>query len=445
MSRLSPAEIIALDRAHVWHPFTQAQTAPDPVVIERGAGVSLFEPDGREWLDLVSSWWVNLHGHGHTGIAEAIAAQARTLEHVIFAQITHRPAAELSARLAAALPAGLERVFFSDNGSTAIEVAMKAALQLHRNQGQNQRQRFLAFDGGYHGDTVGAMSAGVSSGFFNAWTEMLFPVDVLDLPTTWIGDDAVEAKEAAALAALDQHLAACGDQIVAAIIEPLVQGASGMRMHRAGFLKQAAERLRAAGVLVIFDEVMTGFGRTGAVFACQQVGFSPDFLCLSKGLTGGFLPMALTITTPAVYEAFLDPSVEKAFLHGHSYTANPLGCAAALASLDLTLSADCAAQRQRIERHHRAALAELADLPMVCQPRVQGTIAALTIRMPDGPNGKGGYASPLGAQLTASFRQNGLLLRPLGNVVYMLPPYCISDEQLERGWQGIRRALLALR
>lgn len=440
----SVADVIALDRAHVWHPFTQAMTAPDPLVIERGEGVSLFDAQGNEWLDLVSSWWVNLHGHGHPAIAAAIAEQAKTLEHVIFAQITHRPAAELSAKLVAALPDGLERVFFSDNGSTAIEVALKAALQMRRNQGQDQRTRFLAFEGGYHGDTVGAMSTGVSSGFFNAWKEMLFPVDVLGLPTTWIGDEAQQAKEEAALAALDRHLDAYAGQTIAAIIEPLVQGASGMRMHSARFLKAAAERIRAAGVLVIFDEVMTGFGRTGALFACQEVGFTPDFICLSKGLTGGFLPMALTITTAEIYQAFLDPSIEKAFLHGHSYTANPLGCAAALASLEITLSESCHAQRQAIEAGHRAALADLASLPMVAETRVQGTIGALTIRQGEQGNGEG-YGSPLGPQLSASFRAAGLLLRPLGNVVYLLPPYCITPAQLARGWDGVRAALLALR
>jgi adenosylmethionine-8-amino-7-oxononanoate aminotransferase len=441
MSAKTSGDVLALDHAHVWHPFTQAQTAPEPLVIERAEGSCLYDDQGREWLDLVSSWWVTLHGHAHPAIAQAIAQQAQTLEHVIFAQITHRPAATLAARLAAAAPSGLDRVFFSDNGSTAIEVALKAALQMRRNQGDSQRTRFLAFEGGYHGDTVGAMSAGVSSRFFDAWQEMLFPIDILPLPTTWIDDPEVEAKEARALKALDQHLDQHGDHLIAAIIEPLVQGASGMRMHRAGFLRQAAEKLRAAGVLVIFDEVMTGFGRTGSLFAAHEVGFTPDFMCLSKGLTGGFLPMSITLTSNAVYQAFLDPSIERAFLHGHSYTANPLGCAAALAALDLTLSAQCTAQRQAINAHHRAALAELAELPMVQETRVQGTIGALTVRL---PNSSEGYGSAIGPALTRSFHADRLLLRPLGNVVYMLPPYCTNQEQLTRGWQGIRRALLGL-
>lgn len=431
-------DVLALDRAHVWHPFTQAQTAPEPLVMTRGEGTRLYDDQGREWLDLISSWWVTLHGHAHPGIAQAIAEQAQTLEHVIFAQITHSPAARLAARLAAAAPEGLQRVFFSDNGSTAIEVALKAALQMRRNQGNQKRSRFLAFEGGYHGDTVGAMSAGVSSRFFDAWQEMLFPIDVLPLPTTWIDDPEVEEKEALALAALDRHLDQHGDALVAAIIEPLVQGASGMRMHRPGFLRQAAEKLRAAGVLVIFDEVMTGFGRTGSLFAAHEVGFTPDFMCLSKGLTGGFLPMSVTLTREEVYQAFLDPSIERAFLHGHSYTANPLGCAAALAALDLTESAACLAQRRAIETQHRAALSDLAALPMVHEPRVQGTIAALTVRLP----GSGeGYGSAVGPRLTASFRQSGLLLRPLGNVVYMLPPYCTSQEELAKGWDGVAKAL----
>ncbi|MCA1940999.1 MAG: adenosylmethionine--8-amino-7-oxononanoate transaminase [Caenispirillum bisanense] len=434
-------ELLRLDRAHVWHPFTQAQTAPEPLPVVSAHGAVLVEDGGREILDLISSWWVNLHGHAHPAIADAIADQARRLEQVIFAGFTHEPAVRLSARLAQILPGGLDKVFFSDNGSTAVEVALKAALQVFRNRGETGRTRFLAFDGGYHGDTVGAMSAGVSSKFFEAWQEMLFPVDILPVPATWMGDADVEAREAEALAALERHLDAHGRHIAAAIIEPLVQGASGMRMHRPEFLRAVTERLRAHGVLVIFDEVMTGFGRTGALFACLGAGVAPDFICLSKGLTAGFLPMSLTVTTTVLHDAFLGDSLDRAFLHGHSFTANPLGCAAALASLDLLLADDCTQARTRIEAFHRAALADLAGHPLVARPRVQGTIAAFDVPV---AAGEGGYASAVGPRLKESFARDGLLIRPLGNVVYLLPPYCVTDAQLTRAWEGISRALSSL-
>lgn len=431
-------ELLRLDRAHVWHPFTQAHTAPEPLVVRRAHGAVLEDMDGRQVLDLISSWWVNLHGHAHPALVEAIATQAARLEQVIFAGTTHEPAVRLASRLAALLPGGLDRVFFSDNGSTAVEVAMKIALQYCRNRGDGQRNRFLAFDGGYHGDTVGAMSAGVSSRFFTAWQEMLFPVDILPVAATWQGDAAVEAREAEALATLGRHLAEHGATTIAALIEPLVQGACGMRMHRPQFLRGVVERLRAHGVLVIFDEVMTGFGRTGDLFACLGAGVEPDFVCLSKGLTGGFLPMAVTVTTTAIHDAFLDERVDRAFLHGHSFTANPLGCAAALASLDLLLDDACTAARVRIGAIHADRLAALADHPLVRRPRLQGAIAALDVEVAGGDSG---YAAAVGPRLRQSFARDGLLIRPLGNVVYLLPPYCLSDDQLHRAWDGIARAL----
>ena len=430
-----------LDRALVWHPFTQVQTAPAPVPIRAGRGATLIDTEGREILDLISSWWVNLHGHAHPAIAQAIADQAHRLEQVIFAGFTHEPAVELCRRLAGLLPEGLDRFFFSDNGSTAVEVALKMTLQACRNRGESERTRFLAFDGGYHGDTVGAMSAGVSSHFFEAWRELLFPVDVLPVPATWIDDPEVEAKEASALEALDRHLEAHGSRTIAAILEPLVQGASGMRMHRPAFLRALVERLREKGVLVIFDEVMTGFGRLGKPFACLEAGVAPDLICLSKGLTGGFLPMSLTVTRTAIHEVFLDDSIDRAFLHGHSFTANPLGCAAALASLDLLLDPACTAARARIERRHREDLAARVNAsPLARHFRVQGTIAAFEVDLPER-----GYGSGTSGQLKASFLERGLLIRPLGDTIYLLPPYCIEDGELERAYAGIGEALDHLR
>ena len=426
-----------LDRQHVWHPFTQAQTAPDPIPITSAKGIRLYAEDGREFLDLISSWWVNLHGHAHPTIAAAIAKQAHTLEQVIFAGFTHQPAAQLAHELVQRLPAGLTRVFFSDDGSTAVEVALKMALQYWRNQGEAQRTRFLAFEGGYHGDTVGAMSVGRGSDFFSTYGSLLFEVGLLPYPQTWDGDADVVSKEQAALAVLDAYLAQHGETLAGIIIEPLVQGAAGMRMCRPEFLQQLAAKLRAAGILLIFDEVMTGFGRTGAMFAAIKAQVMPDLICLSKGLTAGFLPMSVTVASEAIYAAFLGENFDRALIHGHSFTANPLGCAAALASLQVFEDEQTLAKLPQIEAWHRQGLAQLAGHPAVQHVRVTGTIAAFDVVTADA-----GYTSAVGAKLKAFFHERGLLLRPLGNVVYLLPPYCVTQDELALAYQTIGEALI---
>lgn len=428
--------ILDLDRRHVWHPFTQAQTAPDPIPIASAQGIRLYAEDGREFLDLISSWWVNIHGHAHPTIAAAIAQQAHTLEQVIFAGFTHQPAAQLAYELVQRLPVGLTRVFFSDDGSTAVEVALKMALQYWRNHGETQRTRFLAFEGGYHGDTVGAMSAGKGCGFFDTYGSLLFEVGLLPFPATWDGDTAVAAKEQAALAQLDTYLTDHGDTLAAVIIEPLVQGSAGMRMCRPEFLQALAARLRTAGILLIFDEVMTGFGRTGAMFASLKAHVTPDIICLSKGLTAGFLPMSVTVASEAIYAAFLGESFDRALVHGHSFTANPLGCAAALASLQVFANEQTLAKLPQIERWQRQGLATLVEHPLVQRVRVTGTIAAFDVVAADA-----GYTSAIGAQLKAFFHERGLLLRPLGNVVYVLPPYCVTEAELKQAYGIILEGL----
>ena len=423
-----------LDRRHLWHPFTQEKTAPPPIAIREARGAVLTAEDGRQYLDLISSWWVTLHGHAHPTIAAAIARQAERLEQVIFAGFTHRPAVELARRLAALLPGDLDRVFFSDDGSTAVEVALKLSHQYWRNLGR-VRRRFLAFDGGYHGDTVGAMSAGARSGFFDAFSGLLFQVDALPYPETWEGDDTVEEKEAAALAALDSYLGEHGAETAAMIVEPLIQGAGGMRMCRPEFLRALAKRLRQAGVLLIFDEVMTGFGRTGALFACLKAKVTPDLICLSKGLTGGFLPLSVTVCRNHIYKAFLDESFGKAFAHGHSFTANPLGCAAALASLDLLEGEETPRRWSEIEALHRRRLTALAAHPKVARARVTGTVAALDFKTDET-----GYSAAVGPRLKDFFLRRGLLIRPLGNVVYLLAPYCITNAELDLAYDAIETA-----
>jgi adenosylmethionine---8-amino-7-oxononanoate aminotransferase len=433
MSDYSFEELDNLDQRFLWHPFTQAATHARPLLAVSAQGPWVRDSDGRDYLDMVSSWWVNLHGHANPVIAKAIAEQASSLEQVIFAEFTHRPAITLAARIAALLPGDLERVFYSDDGSTAVEVALKMALQYWRNLGQG-RTAFVGFDGGYHGDTVGAMSVGQTSGYFSMWDDMMFPARIAPYPATWDGDPDCDEKEARALAGLEAVLE--DRQVAAVIIEPLVQGASGMRMCRPGFLQQVESRVRQAGSLLIVDEVMTGFGRTGALFASDKAAISPDLICLSKGLTGGFLPMAMTVARPFIYDAFLGQDISRAFLHGHSYTANPLGCAAGLASLDLLLDPACALRRVRIEAIHTERLARLAAKALIAKPRHQGTIAAFEVPIRgDRPD------SVIGSLLKREFRARGLILRPLGRVVYVLPPYCTSDDQLNFVWDEIELVL----
>jgi adenosylmethionine-8-amino-7-oxononanoate aminotransferase len=429
------SELIALDRRHVWHPFTQEQTAPDPVGIARGRGAILETVDGRELLDLISSWWVNLHGHAHPYIAEAVAAQARELEQVIFAGFTHEPAVRLASRLAEKLPGDLNRVFFSDDGSTAVEVGLKLAVQYWRNRGE-PRERLLAFDGGYHGDTVGAMSVGRGSGFFEAFSPLLFDVARLPFPETWLDDPDVDAREQAAFDWLEAYLDEYGSTTAAMILEPLVQGAGGMRMCRPGFVREVARRLRACGILLVFDEVMTGFGRTGELFAAERADVTPDIICLSKGLTGGFLPLSVTVASEAVYETFLAADFDRAFTHGHSFTANSLGCAAANASLDLLETGDARLAWGRIESAHAAFLEHLDRHPRVSRRRLTGTIAAFDVS-----DEQGGYNAAVGTALKKAFLDRGLLLRPLGNVVYFLPPYCVDDMQLARAYDRVIEVL----
>ncbi len=314
---------------HLWHPTTQVATSPAPLQIKRAQGCLLELQDGRQLIDAISSWWVTLHGHAEPAIAAAIGRQALQLEQVIFANFSHAPAEQLATRLAAL--SGLERLFFSDNGSTAVEVALKIAWQWWRNQGSDRRQ-IIAFEGAYHGDTFGAMAVGDRSIFTAPYEELLFDVARISWPHTHWGDDSVDVREAQALLELEQALAT---PTAAVILEPLIQGASGMHMVRPSFLRAVQERVRSCSALLIADEVMTGFGRTGSLFASQRAGLQPDLMALSKGLTGGFLPMGATLAREQLYRGFISQEPTHTFFHGHSFTANPLGCAAALASLDL--------------------------------------------------------------------------------------------------------------
>ena len=411
------------DRAVIWHPYTPMKLRPNALGIVRGEGVHLYDEHGKAYIDAVSSWWVNLHGHSHPQIAQAIYQQAQKLAHSMFANLTHEPAVQLAERLLAITPGEMRHVFYSDNGSCATEIAIKMALQAFTNRAQ-PRRTIVALADGYHGDTFGAMSASGRGLFTEPFDDKLFNVAFIPAPT--------RERAAESLAAL-QKILANGD-VAALIVEPLVQGAAGMQMHDADALSQLFAAAKAAGAYVIADEVMTGFGRTGTLFACNQLSVAPDMICLSKGLTGGTLPMAVTLCTDAVYDAFYSDDVRHALYHGHSYTANPIACAAALASLDLLLTDECAQARAMIADAHHAFADEMTTHAKIENVRTCGTILAMTIRTSSGSH----YLSQERDRIYHYFLNRGVLLRPIGNVLYLIPPYCISAAQLQQIYAHIR-------
>jgi adenosylmethionine---8-amino-7-oxononanoate aminotransferase len=404
---------------NIWHPYTQEALEPEPIEIEYGKGAYLYARDGRRFLDAISSWWVNLHGHAHPLIAEAIAAQARKLEHVIFAGFTHGPAEELSAALAAVLPANLTRLFYSDNGSTAVEVALKMAVQYWHNNGRPERHRIVALNDAYHGDTIGAMSVSADSAFTAAFNSLRIPVERVGA-----ADD------------LADLLRSQSAKIAAVIVEPLVQGAGGMIIHPIDSVQRLQQTCAQHDVLFIADEVFTGFGRTGRMFACDHAGVAPDIMCLSKGITGGFLPLAATACSERIYEGFYSSDRSRTFFHGHSYSGNPIGCAAAVASLKIFQTEPVFDRIAMIERTHRDRLAHFQDHPAVSHIRMLGTIAALQLRADDA-----GYLSKLRSRLYAKFLDNGILLRPLGNIIYMVPPYIVTTDELHYVYDVIGKVL----
>lgn len=419
---------------NIWYPFTIIEDAPEPIKVESGDGLWLQLEDGRKIMDCIASWWVNTYGHAHPKIADAIHKQAQKLEQVIFANFTHDPAEQLSEQLTDRLPGTLNRVFFSDDGSTAVEVAMKMAWQYWKNRGE-ERKTFICFEGAYHGDTFGAMSAGARSVFTEVFKELLFDVEFLPYPQTWIDDDQATEKEDAVIEQLEKLLNNNPDKYAGILIEPLIQGAGGMRMCSESFLQKLHWVNRQYDTLLLFDEVMTGFGRTGSWFACQRAQVEPDIICLAKGLTGGSLPLSVTVCADKIYEAFNSSDPMKTFWHGHSYTANPIGCAAALASMELMEEFEPVFTT--MEEWHRQELSALKDHPKLKKHRVTGTISAMDIKA----EGEDGYLNKIADKIKKECVDHGLLLRPLGNVLYLMPPYCTTREQLATMYEGINKLL----
>ncbi|MFQ5719270.1 MAG: adenosylmethionine--8-amino-7-oxononanoate transaminase [Acidobacteriota bacterium] len=411
------------DLQHVWHPYTQMLTAPAPLPVERAEGVYLFTSDGRRILDGISSWWVNIHGHNHPRLNRAVARQSERLAQVIFAGFTHEPAARLAAALAARAPGSMPHVFYSDDGSTAVEVALKMAYQSWRNRGETHRTLFVALENAYHGDTFGSMAVAEATVFNREFSDLFF--EVLRVPTPPVRGCGQGTDHLACTAALERLLETRGDRIAAIIIEPMVQAAGGMILWPAGFLRQIRALTAAHRIPLIADEVFTGFGRTGPLFACQHGPIAPDILCLSKALTGGYLPLAATLCTDEIYQAFLSEDRGKTFFHGHSYTANALACAVALESLDLLEGPQGLARVARLTPLFQERLEKLNRLDVVSSVRCIGGLAALDLV----PGSSGDYLDRLGPTLAAGFLERGVLLRPLGNVLYFLPPYVITDDE----------------
>jgi len=429
------------DRKVIWHPDTQHQTCPVSLEIARAHGAILTTTDDRELVDGLSSWWVSNHGHTHPRIARAIGEQARSLEQVVFAGCTHEPAVRLAEELLPSLPGKMSRLFYSDDGSTAVEVALKACLQIARARGV-ERPLVAALDDAYHGDTIGAMSVGARSGYSWPFDPYLFEVERLPTPAGSWDPDSPQAQAGArkALEALENWIASHSGRIACVIVEPLVQGWGGMRMYPRSYLEGLDALCREHKVPWIADEVFTGFGRTGSFFACSPRPGVPDLhpsaVCVSKGLTGGFLPLGATAFTEEIFAPFLSRDRSKAFFHGHSFTGNPLGCAAALASLELLREPSTKENWVRVEGLHRKFLSGLERRHHTRGSRVLGTIAAFEL-----PSADEGYLAETGQKVALRCQQDGVLIRPLGDTMYVLPPWCIRDAELARVYDALDRSI----
>ena len=410
-----------MSRSAVWHPFTQHATEPVPPMIARTEGAYVETRDGKRILDAISSWWVITHGHRHPKIVEAIRNATETLDQVIFAGLSHEPAERLASALVDMTPAGIDWVFYSDSGSTSVEVALKMALGFHRNNGA-PRSRIVVMEHSYHGDTIGTMSVGARGIFNAAYEPLLFEVDTIPFPAAGQEQTTLDAFE---------RLTRDG-KVAALIVEPLVLGAGGMLMYPASVLAELKRIAERSDTLLIADEVMTGWGRTGTLFACEQAAIAPDILCTSKGLTGGSLPLAATLATDEIFRAHFSSDRTRTFFHSSSYTANPIACAAALANVGIWDDEPVAERAAALSRMQAEKVARFSGDPRFNDVRTTGTIAALDLSV-----GNAGYLAEVGPRLRAFFLGRGLLVRPLGNVIYVLPPYCVTSDELDHLYEAI--------
>ncbi|MCI5049632.1 MAG: adenosylmethionine--8-amino-7-oxononanoate transaminase [Rickettsiales bacterium] len=405
---------------HIWLPYAQMQTTPHPLPVASAVGSTITLNDGTTLIDGIASWWSMCHGYQHPAIVKAITDQAQSLSHVMFAGLANEPAYRLSAKLAELLPAPLDRVFFSDSGSTAVEVALKMALQYWRNKDQTKKSKFITFNHAYHGDTFGAMSVSGRGGMHSAFDSLTSKHFIVDIP-----------NDEYSVAEFEETVADIAPLVAGLIVEPLVQGAGGMRFYSADVLAEIRRVCREHDILFIADEVMTGFGRTGSMFAFEEAGIVPDIVCLGKGLTGGHIPLAATVASDTIFEAFLDDSLDKALMHGPTFMGNPLGCAAALASLELFESEDRLKQVEAIEKQMRSELAPCKKIDGVLDVRVRGALGVVKIDASQEDM----------FPMRQEFLKHGVWLRPFSNVVYLAPPFVISTEELNQVTQAIQLVL----
>jgi adenosylmethionine-8-amino-7-oxononanoate aminotransferase len=440
------ARLAALDRAHVWHPFTQMQgwDDEDPLIVERAEGCWLIDDRGQRYLDGISSLWVTVHGHHKRELDDAVRAQLDRVAHSTLLGLASVPSIELAAELVKRAPAGLTRVFYSDSGSTSVEVALKMAFQHWRQVGRPEKRRFLALGEAYHGDTLGSVSVGGMELFHDIFRPLLF--DVLRAPPpycyrcplkqTYPGCDTACAGELERL--IEKH----AGELAAVIVEPVMQGAAGMIAQPPGYLARVEAACRKHDVLLICDEVATGFGRTGTLFACEQEGVHPDLLCIAKGLTGGYLPLAATLANERVYAAFRGPfESKKTFFHGHTYTGNPLACAAALANLELFDREQTLAHLAALEPTLERGLGAIAALPHVGEIRRRGVMIGIELVQDRGTRAEYDYAARMGHRVTLAARARGVVVRPLGNVVVLMPPLAITEAELVLLLDTVRSAI----
>ncbi|MEL6483269.1 MAG: adenosylmethionine--8-amino-7-oxononanoate transaminase [Bacteroidota bacterium] len=405
--------MIHRDQKYIWHPLTQHKTAPPPLPVVRAQGALFWDDEGKAYIDGIASWYTAMYGHGHPHIVEAVHQQMQQLDFVMFSGFTHKPAVDLAERLLELLPENQAKVFFNDNGSTAIEAAIKMAIQYHYNQGE-VRDTLIAFEDGFHGDTFGAMSASGISSYNGPFENFLLKVVRVPVPTSENHD--------AVLSQLEELISK--NRCAAFVFEPLVQGAAGMKFHTTKGLDAMIEICQKSDILCVADEIMTGFGKTGTIFASDQLQNNPDILCLSKSLTAGMFPLSITSCSEKVYEAFLSDEVAKGFFHAHTYSAHPVGCASALAALDVLQSDEISKRRAHIANQHAAFVNRMAEHPLVENVRCKGVVLAMDL------NVKTSRYGSLRDTLYKFFMERGVNLRPLGNTVYTLPPYVITDEQL---------------
>ncbi|MBD3638862.1 MAG: adenosylmethionine--8-amino-7-oxononanoate transaminase [Crocinitomicaceae bacterium] len=415
--------LLEKDKKYVWHPFTQAQIAPEPIPVVKAEGIWLYAEDDKAYIDANSSWWTTLHGHCHPYIMDKMSQQLKKLDHTIFAGATHPGAVEAAERVVNLLSGNYSKAFFSDNGSTSVEVALKMVYQYWFNKGE-QKKRFLAIQGSYHGDTFGAMSVGQRGYFNKPFEHLFFEVDFIPFPTESNIDEVVS---------LTEELLSTGE-FAGFIFEPLVQGAAGMRIYQPEWLNKLVDIAKQHDVLTIADEVMTGFYRTGTVFAMDQIQHQSDIVCLSKGLTGGVMALGMTVTTAQIFEAFLGENMDNAFLHGHSFTANPIACSAICASLDLLEKEETRQKVNKIGEMHRDFCLKVKDHPGFRSAKSIGTILSLEIEVNEDSSY---FETDMRTAAYNYFIANELLIRPLGNVIFVNPPYCITEGELEKVYHHI--------